>query len=264
MGAGDRNGGDGGGFGAEDSWAEGDGGPRVGGEKGHFVGSPAAFGADGQGELRGLGEGLREGEGLLGFAEEDAEGGLLLLESQLERSWVGDLGDGGAAGLLGGFVGDAAPAFDALGGGLGQVLFGAAGEDWRDAGDAEFGSFFDGPLEVVEFEDGEQQMNGQGRIGLQLFEQDELNLAIGNSGDLGAMQESIGDYVVCLAGLGAEDAGEMSSLLAGKRGMGGVPVVGRERVGDKAAAHKGSCWLLVVSDQVSGVRPQSSQPTTNS
>jgi len=36
------------------------------------------------------------------------------------------------------------------------VLLGAAGEDGRDAGDAEFCGLLDGPLEAVELEDGEQ------------------------------------------------------------------------------------------------------------
>src|ERR1700722_5760005 len=47
--AGDRDGGDGGGFGAEDAGAEGDGLPLVLGEEGDFFGGPAALGADGDG-----------------------------------------------------------------------------------------------------------------------------------------------------------------------------------------------------------------------
>ncbi len=49
VGGGDRDGGDCGGFGAEDTGAEGYVGPLVLGEEGHFFGSPAAFGTDGQG-----------------------------------------------------------------------------------------------------------------------------------------------------------------------------------------------------------------------
>ena len=77
-----------------------------------------------------------QGEGLLGFAEEDAGGGGFFGEGLLEGDGVGDVGDVGAAGLLGGFEGDAAPAFGTLECGLGEVLFGAAGEDGSDAGDA--------------------------------------------------------------------------------------------------------------------------------
>ena len=116
-----------------------------------------------------------EGEGLLGFAEEDAEGCGFGGEGGREGDGVGDFGDVGAAGLLGGFEGDAAPAFGAFGGGEGEVLFGAAGEDGRDAGDAEFGGFFDGPLEVIELEDGEQEMDGQGGVGFELFVEGEVD-----------------------------------------------------------------------------------------
>ena len=49
MRAGDGDGGDSGGFGAEDSGTEGDGGPCVLGEEGHLLRGPAAFGADGEG-----------------------------------------------------------------------------------------------------------------------------------------------------------------------------------------------------------------------
>ena len=65
--------------------------------------------------------------------------------------------------MLGGFERDAAPAIDSLGGGEGEVFFGAAGEDGGDAIDAKLGGFFDGPLEVIELEDGEQEVDGEGR-----------------------------------------------------------------------------------------------------
>jgi hypothetical protein len=54
MCGGDGDGGYGGGFGAEDAWAEGDGRPYVLSEESYFFGSPAAFGADGEGEIGGL------------------------------------------------------------------------------------------------------------------------------------------------------------------------------------------------------------------
>jgi len=73
---------------------------------------------------------------LLGFAQEDAGGGFFFGESLLECERVGDLGDVGAAGLLAGFEDYAAPAFGALEGGLGEMLFGAAGEDRSDLRDA--------------------------------------------------------------------------------------------------------------------------------
>src|ERR1019366_1704430 len=103
-----------------------------------------------------------EGEGLLGFAEEDAEGGGFAGEGGGERGGVGDLGDVGAAGLLGGLQGDAAPAGYSLFGGEGEVFLGAAGEDGGDTGDAELGGLLDGPLEAIELEDGEQEVDGGG------------------------------------------------------------------------------------------------------
>ncbi len=81
-------------------------------------------------------QGRGERGALFGLAEENAGRRFFLLKSLLKGDGVGDLGDVGAAGLLGGFEGDAAPAVYALCGGLGEVLFGAAGEDGSDPGDA--------------------------------------------------------------------------------------------------------------------------------
>ena len=184
-----------------------------------------------------------EGEGLLGFAEEDAEGGGFAGEGGGERGGVGDIGDVGAAGLLGGFEGDAAPAFDAFGGGEGEALLGAAGKDGRDAGDAQFGGFLDGPLEAVELEDGEQKVDGEGRVGFQLFVEGEEDFGVlliaargADFGDFGSVEEAVGDDVEELAGLGAQDAGEVDGLLAGEGGVGGMAGLRRPGVGDEAAA----------------------------
>ena len=118
--AGDCDGGDGGSFGTEDAGAEGDVGPVVMGEETDLFGGPAAFGADGEGvgitlfpclrwetwSTRGIPclrcetwgtQGLGEGEGLFGFAEQDAGGGGLGFERELERDGVGDLRDRGSA-----------------------------------------------------------------------------------------------------------------------------------------------------------------------
>ncbi len=99
-----------------------------------------------------------------------------MFESWFERAGVGDFGDVGAAGLLAGFKGDTAPAFGTFCGGLGEVLFGAAGDDGRDARDAEFGGLFDGPLHVIELEDGEEEVEGKGGVGLEFFMQEEVDL----------------------------------------------------------------------------------------
>ncbi len=239
MGGGDGYGGYGGGFGAEDAWAEGDGLPGVVEEKLDFFGGPAALGADGEGDWgevggrrRGLLEGLGEGCGLFEFAEQDAMGARLLEESWLELGWIGDLGDGGAAGLFGGFERYAAPAIDAFAGGELEVFFCASGEDGGDLFDAEFGGFFDAPLEVVEFKDGEEEVEGEAGLGFELFVEEEVDLfraGVGVDGsDFGAMEEAAGDDVVDLAGAGAEDAGEVGGLVAGEGGGGGGPAVGDE------------------------------------
>ena len=178
MGGGDCDGSDGGGFGAEDAGAEGDWLPMMLGEERHLFRGPSAFGAYCEGDvlayqLRRLlprdFQGGGKGGGLLGFAEQDARGGVFLFEGWLQGGGVGDFRDIGAAGLLGGFQSDAAPAFGALEGGLGEVFFGAAGEDGCDAGDAKLGGLFDGPLHVVELEDGEEEVEGEGRVGFKLF-----------------------------------------------------------------------------------------------
>ncbi len=159
-----------------------------------------------------------------------------MLEGQFEVAGVGDLGDVGAARLFGGFQCDAAPAFGSLGGGEGEVFFGAAGEDGGDVGDAEFGGFLYGPFEVIEFEDGQEQVYWECGVGFQFFVEDEANFLIGNGGDFGAVEEAVGDYVEDLAGFGAKDASEVKGLIASKGGGGGTSGGGEEGVGDEAAA----------------------------
>jgi len=207
--------------------------PGVGGEELHLVGGPAAFGADGKGDgfvwrcvecggygvvLFGFGE-----EKFCGCGDESQCGG--------ERLWVVDGGDVGAAGLLGGLECDATPAVYTFGSGEGEMLFGAASEDGRDARGTELGGFFDGPLEVIELEDGEEKMDGECGVGFEFFVKGEDDLAIGDGDDLGTVEETVGDDVVDLSGLGAEDASEMCGLIAGERCGGGG-----EGIGDEAAA----------------------------
>ena len=71
--------------------------------------------------------------------------------------------------MLGGFMRDTAPAFGAFEGGLREVLFSAAREHRCDGGDTEFGGFFDGPFEVIEFEDREQEMEWKRGFGFACF-----------------------------------------------------------------------------------------------
>ena len=139
-----------------------------------------------------------------------------------EWSGIEDMGGVAAAGLLGGFQCDATPSGDSLGGGEGEVLLGALGEDGRDAGDAEFGDFFDGPLEAIELEDGEQKVDGEGGVGFELFAEGEEDFGFRDLSDLGEVEETVGYDVKELTGLGAQDAGEMLGLLAGEGGVGGM------------------------------------------
>ena len=241
--AGDGDGRYSGGFGPEDSWAEGYGVPVVGREEGHLFVSPAAFGADGQGYIRisicelEFCEGRGNGVGLFRLGEEDAGGAGFLFEGGLQRGGVGDLGDGRAAGLLGGLKGDATPSLGSFGSGLNEVFVGSAGGDGGDAGDAEFGGFLDGPLHVIELEDGEEKVEGKGGVGLELFVEgeDDLGILSGATGadgsDFGAVEEASGDYVVDLPGGSAEDSGEVGSLVSGEGGGFRGP-----GVGDPAAA----------------------------
>jgi len=99
---------------------------------------------------------------------------------------------------------------------------------------------------VVELEDGEEEMEGKGGVGLELFVEGEEDFVVGDGEDLGAVEEAVGDDVVDLAGFGAEDAAKVSGLVAGEGGGGGGP-----GVGDPAAAgHESSLraeWILTAN-----------------
>jgi hypothetical protein len=175
---------------------------------------------------------------LFGLAQEDAGRGFFLFEGLLEWERVGDVGNVGAAGLLGGFEGDATPAFGSLEGGVAEMLFGAAGEDGGDAGDAELGGLFDGPLHGIELEDAEEEMEGKSGAGFELFVEGEVDFLFAYVGDLGAVEEAVGDDVVDLAGLGSENAREVGGLLSDEDGVRGVAGLRREGIGDEAAARR--------------------------
>jgi hypothetical protein len=72
-----------------------------------------------------------------------------------QRSLFDDDGVG-AARLLGGFAGDAAPAFDARRGRLREMLLCAPRDHRNDALDSQLSGFLDGPLHPVELEDRQQ------------------------------------------------------------------------------------------------------------
>src|ERR1700685_1338966 len=79
-------------------------------------------------------------------------------------------------------------------------------------------------------------MEWESGVGFQLFVEGEVDFGFTTAadvdgGDFGAVEEAVGYDVVDLAGLGAEDAGEVGGLIAGEGGGGRGP-----EVGDEAAA----------------------------
>jgi hypothetical protein len=94
-------------------------------------------------------------------------------------------------------------------------------------------------------------MDGEGRVGLEFLVQGEEDFVIGYGDDFGAVEEAVGDDIEDLAGLGAEDAGEVVGLLADEGGLSGVAGLRGPRVGDPAAAgHRNSCQLQVAGSQL--------------
>src|ERR1700730_12379620 len=84
---------------------------------------------------------------------------------------------------------------------------------------------------MVELLGTRQEVEREGGVGGELFVEGEVDFLFGDAGDLGAVEEAVGDYVVDLAGFGSEDSGEVGGLGAGERGGGGGPGVGDEATG---------------------------------
>jgi len=101
------------------------------------------------------------------------------------------------------------------------VLLCAAREDGCDASGAEFGGLLDAPLEMIELEDGKQEMDWECGVGFELFVKLEDNLAVGDSEHFGPVQKAVRNYIKYLSGLCAKDASEVCGLVAGER-CGGV------------------------------------------
>ncbi len=121
------------------------------------------------------------------------------------------------------------------------MFLGTTGEDGGDAGYAEFGGLLDGPFEVVELEDGEEEVEWEGGVGLELFVEGEDDFGFADADDFCAVEEAVGDDVEDLAGLGAEDAGEVESLISGEGSASWMSGGGGVGVGDPAAAgHRGA------------------------
>ena len=153
------------------------------------------------------------------FVEPDAVG-RVDFEHSVEADGVVDFGGADAAGLFGGFAGDAAPAFDAFAGSVGEAAFAAGGFDGDDAGDGEFGGFFDGPFEAFEFDEGKVKGGfGEWGVGGEFFEGGEFDEGFAGGFDFGEPDATgVCDFVF-LAGFDAEDAGEVVGVFAFDNGF---------------------------------------------
>jgi hypothetical protein len=132
------------------------------------------------------------------------------------------------------------------------MLLGAAGEDGRDAFYTQFRGFLDGPFEVIEFEDGDEEMEREGGIRFKFFMKSEGDFLDRDGCYLGPVEETACDDIVDLACFGAEDVSKVVGLVAGKGCGGWGP-----GIGDKAAASHffstdASDWLPVGIATVSG------------
>lgn len=87
-------------------------------------------------------------------------------------------------------------------------------------------------------------MERKGGVGGELFVEGEVNARFGNTGDLGSVEEAVGDDVVDLAWFGAEDSGEVRGLIAGEGGGGGSPSVGDEAATGHAFEFSLRGWKL--------------------
>jgi len=71
---------------------------------------------------------------------------------------------------------------------------------------------------VVELEDGEEEMEGEGCVGFEFFVQRENYLVFADCLDFGAVKEASGDDVIDLSGSGTKNAREMDGLVSSKYG----------------------------------------------
>ena len=106
------------------------------------------------------------------------------------------------------------------------MLLRATCENRSDARDSELSRFFDGPLEAIEFEDGEEQMEGKGGLNQHLFMQQKNNLFRLYGDDGGTMKVPSCDHIEDLTGLRAEHECEVPGLRASERCMRFRPCVG--------------------------------------
>ncbi len=125
------------------------------------------------------------------------------------------------------------PAGGAFGGGGEERFFAARGGERDDASDAEFGGFFDGPFEGVEFDDGEEKSCFErGMVYGKLFDEFEVDFVAGDGVNAAEPdRRTIAEFVE-LARLRTEDAAEVVSGFALHRGALVLELIDKE-----AAAH---------------------------
>ena len=138
-----------------------------------------------------------------------------------------------AAGLLRRFEEDFLPALGTLRGGGEEAFFAASGGEWDDLSGAEFGSFFEGPFEGVEFDDREKKSDVGSRLRCgELFEQGKFDAVARDGIDAGEPGGRTIAQFVELARLRAKDVTEMMRGVAFHDGCGSSEVIDEE-----AAAH---------------------------
>ncbi len=211
--------------------------------------APATFGADGQDGFGCVGTGEHGAKRLCfgRFGEQDAQGVRVRCGERCFRfrEWIEDR-DLHAARLLRAFEEDFLPAGGSFGSGGEQSFFAAGGGERDDAGDAEFGGFFEGPFESVKFYDREKQdcFAAWGIAG-ELFDEFEIDFVASDSVDAAEPERSAVREFVELARLRAEHAAEM---VRGFALHGGALVL--EVVDEEAAAH----WIYCCTEEVAPAR----------
>src|SRR5438270_13898826 len=125
-----------------------------------FICRPPAFRADRQRKLAGSVsvEDLLEAQSLWRFVlGKQHTRSLRVLDCGVEVRGRRNFGFRRAAGLLRGFASDTPPTLHALSGSFGEVRLGAASDHRDNRSSSKFNSFFERPLEAVEFEDGKEE-----------------------------------------------------------------------------------------------------------
>src|SRR5215469_5375735 len=238
-----RQGGDGGGFGAKDGRTQRGGNPACGGEGGDFVVGPAAFGANRErNRLAGRmeGEGIGQADLLLVLGKENAHLGWGL-DRVFDLDGGGDFRRQRAARLLSCLASQALPSLGALRSRRSQMRVGAPGNDWHDSGDPQFGALLDGPLHTIELEDRQQESHFGERRSRDVLSEFELDAGVADRKDPPAAHSARNGDVEFLPDSRPQHLGQVLRMCPGKGGA-----ILMNVVGDPASAgHFFSTWYPV-------------------